>query len=337
MDTNECLRAEQCPYGTYADQGELKCLHCAHCCKTCIGPHSTDCLKCNTVDGYYKNSGKRVGECKIIICQRGTYFDNETASCLPCSYECETCNSTYPTRCTKCAWNYFEFPSDKKGLVDCKSCSDFKGFQKGKTGGSSCAEICGDGLHMGVLACDDGNTLDGDGCSSSCEIEPGFECSGGNITSPDKCRPAFPPRISDVAYYGNKTLVLYFSQSVIFNDTKIENLIKFKIEGKLNQNITFSWNYDHSLVKEPLTKLMIYMNFDSSLTGDENLIIMTPFPKKITDVYKNALSVKSLSIRLLRYRYISAAEAAQIAAAGTSSLIAVIPGLVIGLGVSLIL
>ena len=26
--------------------------------------------------------------------------------------------------------------------------------------------------------CDDGNTIDGDGCSSDCMIEPGFECNG---------------------------------------------------------------------------------------------------------------------------------------------------------------
>jgi len=33
---------------------------------------------------------------------------------------------------------------------------------------------------MGVLACDDGNTLSGDGCSDKCVIEIGFSCSGGS-------------------------------------------------------------------------------------------------------------------------------------------------------------
>ena len=29
---------------------------------------------------------------------------------------------------------------------------------------------------MGINECDDGNLIDGDGCSSTCTIEPGFEC-----------------------------------------------------------------------------------------------------------------------------------------------------------------
>lgn len=37
---------------------------------------------------------------------------------------------------------------------------------------------CGDGLISGSEACDDGNTQSGDGCSSACEIEEGWECTG---------------------------------------------------------------------------------------------------------------------------------------------------------------
>lgn len=38
--------------------------------------------------------------------------------------------------------------------------------------------VCGNLLLETGEQCDDGNTSDGDGCNSSCEIEPGFECSG---------------------------------------------------------------------------------------------------------------------------------------------------------------
>lgn len=37
-------------------------------------------------------------------------------------------------------------------------------------------EVCGDGLSLGENECDDGNVNDGDGCSSSCRVEQGFEC-----------------------------------------------------------------------------------------------------------------------------------------------------------------
>ena len=50
----------------------------------------------------------------------------------------------------------------------------------------NCEEECGDGIRVDH-ACDDGNTLDDDGCDSTCTIEPNFICSGGSLTSPDIC------------------------------------------------------------------------------------------------------------------------------------------------------
>jgi uncharacterized repeat protein (TIGR01451 family) len=37
---------------------------------------------------------------------------------------------------------------------------------------------CGAAIGVGADACDDGNAIDGDGCSSDCTIEPGWTCSG---------------------------------------------------------------------------------------------------------------------------------------------------------------
>ncbi|KAG9273614.1 pappalysin-2 [Astyanax mexicanus] len=42
---------------------------------------------------------------------------------------------------------------------------------------------CGDGQQQGNEECDDGNLLDGDGCSKKCRIEPGFNCAG----RPSRC------------------------------------------------------------------------------------------------------------------------------------------------------
>lgn len=38
--------------------------------------------------------------------------------------------------------------------------------------------LCGDGIVATTGGCDDGNEVDGDGCSSTCEVELGFVCSG---------------------------------------------------------------------------------------------------------------------------------------------------------------
>ncbi|HEU4578639.1 MAG TPA: DUF4215 domain-containing protein [Polyangiaceae bacterium] len=40
-----------------------------------------------------------------------------------------------------------------------------------------CGAVCGDGLRFESEACDDGNQQDGDGCSSSCQLEAGFGCA----------------------------------------------------------------------------------------------------------------------------------------------------------------
>ncbi|MEO8603260.1 MAG: PQQ-dependent sugar dehydrogenase [bacterium] len=45
--------------------------------------------------------------------------------------------------------------------------------------GGCAAFDCGDGVATGAEACDDGNRIDGDGCSAACELEPGGDpCAG---------------------------------------------------------------------------------------------------------------------------------------------------------------
>ena len=54
-------------------------------------------------------------------------------------------------------------------------------------------EICGDGIHEGQLDCDDGNLIDGDGCSSQCKIEDGYKCEISKQGGPDICTDNLPP------------------------------------------------------------------------------------------------------------------------------------------------
>ncbi len=45
--------------------------------------------------------------------------------------------------------------------------------------------VCGNGIIEGDEECDDGNRYPGDGCSSNCKVEPGWECRG----EPSVCTP----------------------------------------------------------------------------------------------------------------------------------------------------
>lgn len=45
------------------------------------------------------------------------------------------------------------------------------------------------------MQCDDGNNVNGDGCSSDCKIEPEYTCSGGSPNSKDTCKKFKPEKI----------------------------------------------------------------------------------------------------------------------------------------------
>jgi cysteine-rich repeat protein len=103
-----------------------------------------------------QNSIKNNNKC--IQCPPATFKASNT-QCALCSSYCASCQSN--TTCQEC----------------------HLGFQ---FNGSVCAEVCGDGKKY-ILPCDDGNTVNGDGCSSTCLIETGYVCNGGNENHADTC------------------------------------------------------------------------------------------------------------------------------------------------------
>ena len=47
---------------------------------------------------------------------------------------------------------------------------------------------CGDGIRAGPELCDDGSSVNGDGCSSTCALEPGWTCTS-TPCGPTTCSP----------------------------------------------------------------------------------------------------------------------------------------------------
>ncbi len=71
-----------------------------------------------------------------------------------------------------------------------------------------CTEKCGEGLNHGLLQCDDGNLQNGDGCSSICEVEDNYICSGiGKISNCSKVSAT----IDNVFVTDNNHILLYFN------------------------------------------------------------------------------------------------------------------------------
>jgi len=80
--------------------------------------------------------------------------------------------------------------------ASCLTADGGGGGPSGGGGGGGGTARCGDGSLQPGEACDDGNQTDGDGCSASCEIEPGCgdgvlgadeACDDGNTASGDGC------------------------------------------------------------------------------------------------------------------------------------------------------
>ena len=60
-------------------------------------------------------------------------------------------------------------------------------FDDGNGANGSCGSECGDGVLQADESCDDGNSLDGDGCSAFCTVEGGWTCTGEPSVCTLKC------------------------------------------------------------------------------------------------------------------------------------------------------
>lgn len=98
----------------------------------------------------------------------GRYSDNTCQQCDSTCFDCE--NDAY--YCTICPNNKFLYNGK------CVDCGDVIGMEQDPDEPIGvCREVCGDGKRLvpaSVHECDDGNFVNGDGCSSNCTIEEGW-------------------------------------------------------------------------------------------------------------------------------------------------------------------
>ncbi|WP_373045879.1 DUF4215 domain-containing protein [Vulgatibacter sp.] len=207
FSTAACTRTERCDSGVDEDGDSLvdceddDCFNDAACPRCGDGRINQDSEECDgtNVPAYCADFGHTLGrvtcndDCTLDTtgcgdpesCGSGTDEDRDgLVDCedSDCShrYECpvcgngvvqqgEGCDGSFTASCT-------EFGFDGGALV-CGSDCEFDT--------SACRDaICGDTLIEGAERCDDGNTLDGDGCSSVCAIE-GDVCAEALALAPD--------------------------------------------------------------------------------------------------------------------------------------------------------
>ena len=141
-------------------------------------------------------------------CMDGYFWNYNKNNCTPCAYACLTCEGN-ENRCTSCPNGYYKTVNEK-----CEKCETFyKDAMKFGSSGS-CLETLGDGKNFGLHHCDDGNTRDGDGCSSLGTVEPDYVCTGGYPYSKDNCTYVLTELI-EVTPNKHNDVILKFSRPVI--------------------------------------------------------------------------------------------------------------------------
>ena len=184
-----------------------ECINFETACETC--PDGFSCTSC--IPGAVHTLA--TWSC---ACGPGFIWNSVTDTCDACVSPCAECNDT-TTECTVCIAGYtFYAPTDECFLVVCgngtkepineicedgntansdgcsSTCTIETGYECDGGGYNpaavdTCTPICGDGLRIGTEACDDADTDDGDGCSSTCVVESGFACIGGSAVASDIC------------------------------------------------------------------------------------------------------------------------------------------------------
>jgi len=177
--SNTCY--DICPIRSYTASTGYQCLSCAYDCYICSS--ETSCSLCFA--GKFPVIG---GCCNVSNCAEVITNNIEnTTTCISCLDEF-ILTSTNLCVCPSTTWLITDHCTNVVGClstirtngttkcISCKQhynlrlnlCTCVVGF-KAQDGSDACIEICGDGL-LFASPCDDGNLIDGDGCSSTCSI-----------------------------------------------------------------------------------------------------------------------------------------------------------------------
>ena len=127
-------------------------LNSSNLCQLCPLNYCTQCANltaCQTC-----NSSAKATKYTNNLC----YLCN-VANCIMCNAD---------NVCVTCSTGYFVISGSCETCATSCTC---EGWVLPKVNGV-CSTLCGDGIIVGNEKCDDGNTNDHDGCSSTCTIEP---------------------------------------------------------------------------------------------------------------------------------------------------------------------
>jgi cysteine-rich repeat protein len=252
------------------------CNPCHALCLTCSASTAMDCITC--VPNYIL---------KGSICQK--------LSCLPYQYVqsvtgCTNCTATFPfslaclsTGPTSCVDGYI------LSNGSCLTCAVVPGYALNSATGK-CQDYCGDNIIITDL-CDDGNNLNGDGCSSVCTIESGWTCPN------NTCALLTPPRVKVLSMSNSprhNTITLNIALSVGLRLVAANFVLSFSSITKYTYTVavmdsrymtyqlkifyreTAANNNLNIQIRSPISRLLIATNSTLSLSISLSVTVSVP-------------------------------------------------------------
>ena len=210
---NTCY--DVCPEGMYGDIFSYTCKPCHQACTKWFGGAINEWTACDS-SLKYKLSGTTWNS---VSCLSGQYLNLTDLDCYEWDGGWRSCEFPLIHYCNKC-------DSVHKALTagTCTHWDSISGYEINSFG--VWVETWGDGLNFGEYECDDANLLDGDGWSSTCQIEEGYICP----TS--LCREIVKPSAIVSKVSQDNICTVTFSETVIIaNFTTFEQSLKAVIYG----------------------------------------------------------------------------------------------------------
>ena len=287
---------ETWPDGYYGDKTTYTCQLWNIGWTKWFGPSLKEWIEWNSALLYIKSGAT---ECSIATCIRGYYLNHTDLNCyswdkgwnlceFPNNHDCIQCNSIYlmtsPGQCTY--WN------------------DVTGYSINSFG--ICQEICGDGLNLGEFQWDDGNLVNGDGCSNTCLLEVGYTCKGTFWWE------IVPPKASIISVSTKNLLTVRFSEPVKFkNYTLMSQNLKANINGPSSPYI-FDYAIENSngalQANKSFTQMIVQIsNIQVSIFGGgiEKIELWFEDRSVVQDLANNSMSPGKIVGNLNYFEYIA--------------------------------
>ncbi|CAK78000.1 unnamed protein product (macronuclear) [Paramecium tetraurelia] len=238
------------------------------------------CLKCH------------LGDCQQ--CVDGYYLENDF-TCQLCSPHCVTCLSS-PTQCVEC-----KFYTPEKECITCISSAGYTIID------NQCISLCGDGIRTTEELCDDGNTENGDGCSSFCTVEDGYICDQICVKI-DYVDIILTESPFDKIYDSSRSITLTFDQVVNITQAPLKDSISM-ITKIPNYKFTAKEITDRTQYTKEFNQvdIQIVIQLSESIESPEIIFIVS---KNTEVISKDHFSFQSRnqSFTLLQYQALSESE-----------------------------